>query len=199
MATAPFPNHYTCRLVSASDSKACSVCYKPTTAVLLSQNSADFFYICESHLKDKTFAEAIHPEEYLTLVKEKNGLDAQIKALERKAAAVKPYSWNKMMNTIGWDNSQEKDEPDAQSDDKDKDSTPPKSYDELNKKIKELGTKASSLSDSIASFKFKNYKLDPGMYRMRINNLLQAQNRLRRQKEVQAPGFFPLAPSHLLS
>lgn len=212
MSSAPFPNTYTSRLVASSNSKACSICYKPTTTVLVSSNNADFFYICSSHLKDKAFAEPIHLEDYTALKKELNELESQIRSMTKRAESIKPYSWNKVMNNLGWSNSyEEEDKETSIKAGTQKDGSPDKvetsevsnaqkkSYDELIKETKELRKKLTQVNESIASFKFKNFKLDTNVYRMRINSVLQAQNRLKRQKEVQNPGFFPLAPSHELS
>lgn len=206
MATAPFPNTYANRIVAASNSKACTICYKPTVTVLVSQNNLDFFYVCDSHLKDKAFAEPLYPDDYTVLIKEKEKLQAEITSTKKRAAACKPYSWNKMMNTIGWADSDlnEKDKkdsgletPNSQGDDSSKSLA--KSYDELIKLCKDLEKKVTEVNESIASFKFKNYRLDTNVYRNRLNGYLQAQNRIRRQKEMLTPGFFPLAPSHELS
>lgn len=200
MATAPFPNTYACRLVAASNSKACSICYKPTATVLVSQNNVDFLYVCESHLKDRGFAEPIHPDEYTALTKEKESLQAEIASTNKRAAACKPYSWNKMMNTIGWDSSAaDKDVESGKETPAGEDQPKAKSYDDLIKISKELAKKLAQVDESIASFKFKNYRLDMNVYRNRLNGYLQAQNRLKRQKEMQTPGFFPLAPSHELA
>lgn len=210
MSSAPFPNSYVSRLVAPSDSKACSICYKPTTTVLVSSNNADFFYICSSHLKDKAFAEPIHPDDYLAFKNEKNELESQLRSLNKKADLIKPYSWNKVMNNLGWSNSSEegettkekhgseKDELVSKSESFEASKAKKKSYEDLIKESKELGKKVTQLNDSIASFKFKNFKLDTNVYRMRINSVLQAQTRLKRQKEIQNPGFFPLTPTHEL-
>lgn len=212
MSSAPFPNTYISRLVASSDSKACSICYKPTTTVLVSSNNADFFYICSSHLKDKAFAEPIHPDDYLTLIKEKSELESQIKSLNKKAELIKPYSWNKVVSNFGWSKpSEEDDKVTKEKDDAEKDApasegktsavskVEQKSYEDLLKESKEIGKKVVKINDSIATFKFRNFKLDTNVYRMRINSVLQTQTRMKRQKEIQNPDFFPLAPSHELS
>lgn len=55
-----FANKYRQRLVSDTDKRGCFICYKPSTTVLVNEvPSADFFYICAPHLKDKGFAKEL--------------------------------------------------------------------------------------------------------------------------------------------
>ena len=72
--SAPFPNLYTLRKVAEVSAKACDICYKPSTSVLITPDSKvrhdiknvhfamhpadpsqDFFFVCAVHLKDKYF------------------------------------------------------------------------------------------------------------------------------------------------
>lgn len=217
MAAGPFPNSYVCRKVAAADSRACAVCYKPTVTVLVAENGADFFYVCESHLKDSAFAEPVHAEEYTAMHQERSQLETAIRAVDQKASMAKSYAWSKVMNVIGWDSgasrgrggdSQEsedgKDGADSkvtESDEKDAKVTSSKTttYEDLVKERKDLARKVAQLNESIASFRFKKYKLDTDVYRIRLNTHIQAQTRAKRHKELHSSGFFPLAPSHELS
>ncbi|KAG6012868.1 hypothetical protein E4U43_007607 [Claviceps pusilla] len=51
----PFPNLYTHRKVAETAAKACDVCYKPSSSVLITADKKDFFYVCPTHLKDTYF------------------------------------------------------------------------------------------------------------------------------------------------
>ncbi|KAL6852535.1 hypothetical protein ACO1O0_007081 [Amphichorda felina] len=53
--SAPFPNIYTHRKVAETASKACDICYKPSSSVLITPDKKDFFYVCPVHLKDRYF------------------------------------------------------------------------------------------------------------------------------------------------
>merc|ERR1712000_471135 len=53
--SAPFPNLYTHRKVAEASAKACDICYKPSTSVLITPDKKDFFYVCVGHLKDRYF------------------------------------------------------------------------------------------------------------------------------------------------
>ncbi|KAL5488304.1 hypothetical protein ACEPAI_6412 [Sanghuangporus weigelae] len=44
---------------TAGTMKACFVCSRPTTIVLATKDSVDFFYTCDGHLKDAGFASLI--------------------------------------------------------------------------------------------------------------------------------------------
>ena len=55
MANTPLTNTYHHRLVAASASKPCFICYKPSASVLITPDSRDFFYICAGHLVDRGF------------------------------------------------------------------------------------------------------------------------------------------------
>ncbi|KAF5393889.1 hypothetical protein D9757_000288 [Collybiopsis confluens] len=39
--------------------KACWICYKPTTTVLATIKTVDFFYTCDTHLSDRGFATSV--------------------------------------------------------------------------------------------------------------------------------------------
>ncbi|EJD00894.1 DUF1742-domain-containing protein [Fomitiporia mediterranea MF3/22] len=41
---------------AAATEKACFICSRPTTTVLATKDSVDFFYACDGHLKDHGFA-----------------------------------------------------------------------------------------------------------------------------------------------
>ncbi|KAK0336311.1 hypothetical protein LTR91_000890 [Friedmanniomyces endolithicus] len=51
-------NLYHRRLVADSAAKACWICYKPSSIVLITPDQDDYFYICAGHLKDTKFATA---------------------------------------------------------------------------------------------------------------------------------------------
>ncbi|EEB05751.1 fungal protein [Schizosaccharomyces japonicus yFS275] len=49
-------NSYTVRQVAVSNQKACFICYRPSSTVLVEEAKRDFFYVCRSHLRDPGFA-----------------------------------------------------------------------------------------------------------------------------------------------
>lgn len=189
----PFPNEYQRRQVGESDAKACTVCYKPASTVLLSANQGDFFYICPSHLKDTSYCIAIHPETYTKLLQQRGDTDKQVKEALAKAEANKPYSWNKLVNTISWNRAKpaEAEKDVGPKEEKEKNAT----YEHLVAELDKLKKQLAELDLQIANFSFKNYQLNKDIYRMRVNNHIQAQWKIKRQKEMQDPSFFPQAPT----
>lgn len=190
MSAPPFPNDYQLRLVSASDAKACLVCYKPTSCVLLLANKTDFFYVCESHLKDELFSKPVHLDAYKKILGDITELETKIVAANEKAEANKPYSWNKIMTSVGW----KSDKKDESKETKEKDQT----YEQLLAELAELKKQLAALNEQKLLFKFKYFTLNADIYKMRINSHLQAKIRAKRQAEMQNPLFFPQAPTNQL-
>ncbi|CAM1500432.1 Fc.00g095940.m01.CDS01 [Cosmosporella sp. VM-42] len=69
--SAPFPNIYTHRKVAEAAAKACDICYKPSTSVLITPDKKDFFFICPVHLKDHYFCTAKIDQDALKAKREK--------------------------------------------------------------------------------------------------------------------------------
>lgn len=193
---APFPNDYTCRLVAPADAKACTVCYKPTSTVLLAANKADFFYVCPLHLKDKTFASPVIPQEYLQLLKDKTDLEAKVRKANADAEAVKPYSWNKLMTNIGWsENPTAKASGDNDTTSDSSKTTKDKTYNDLVEASNELKKQLADITQSIAAYSFKKYTLESAVYKMRLSGLINSKIRAKRQQDIQSGSIFPAAPS----
>lgn len=52
-----FKNRYQARRVADTDERGCFICHRPTTSVLANEiPSADFFFVCRTHLDDPGFA-----------------------------------------------------------------------------------------------------------------------------------------------
>lgn len=191
---APFPNSYQLRLVAASDARACTVCYKPTTLVLVSDNKQDHFYICASHTDDVQFATPVHPQEYVELLDDQKRLKEKVSQLEKDIESVKPYMWNKVVNNIpGWSKSE------PAKDTSTAGVANPKSNDDKYKlyqgQLTETTLLLAEVDAKISGYKFKNYVLSRDIYKIRINNYLQVKARQKRQQEVHSAGFFPSVPT----
>ena len=59
----PIPNVWHLRTVAEVSRKNCMICFKPSTSVLITPNSKDFFYICRGHLKDRGFCSPLEDTE----------------------------------------------------------------------------------------------------------------------------------------
>ncbi|KAH9834699.1 hypothetical protein Tdes44962_MAKER08611 [Teratosphaeria destructans] len=84
--TAGPKNLYHRRLVAESASKACWICYKPSSTVLITPDQDDFFYICPGHLTDRKFALAKDADD-VAEKRRKEELDKEIEAVKKEFAA----------------------------------------------------------------------------------------------------------------
>ncbi|CCH43117.1 hypothetical protein BN7_2664 [Wickerhamomyces ciferrii] len=184
----PFNNLYHLRKVSQQQSKPCNFCYKPTTTVLItSDGSSDFFYTCDSHLKDQQFAIPQYDEEYNKAKIKKQSLDKEIQQLKLKWDEQQKYKpWDNLINKFS-----SKKEDAEKKKDKDKDS--PES------KINELNTELSNHND-ILSKPPRIYKLNESIYKIRLNkklkNKVQAQETAELNAKLNNPSFFPSVPNN---
>ncbi|RLV92383.1 hypothetical protein JA1_003256 [Spathaspora sp. JA1] len=177
-AAPPFPNKYNVRLVAATNSKSCVICYKPSTTVLVSENQGDFFYSCPQHLLDEHFASPIHPQDYLDLVKEKEQLEIKKIELNKDIELEKPYLWNKVSEY--W----------SKSDDK-KEQT---KFEKLNEELKQVLQKLTDKEKEINEYKFKVYKLNLDIYKNRLMLNQKKKFNKERYEKIHQEGFFPSAP-----
>ncbi|KAI6708121.1 hypothetical protein JHW43_009355 [Diplocarpon mali] len=83
---ASLANIYTHRKVADTAAKACEICYKPSTSVLVAPENKDFFYVCPAHLKDKGFCNAII-DEVAVAAKKKKEMEAEKNPQDKTAAA----------------------------------------------------------------------------------------------------------------
>lgn len=190
MSLAPFPNDYALRLVAESDSKSCVVCYKPSSSVLISANSADFFYICPNHLQDDSFATPVHPAEYQELITKKTKLTGDIAQCKHDMEAVRPYTINKLITSIPGLKPKKLEEGVETNLDK---------FNKLQEQHTDLTKQLAEVGQSITEFKFKKFTLNKDIYRIRINSLIQQKVSQKRQAELNKPGFFPSVPSNQLT
>lgn len=199
MSTTPFPNEYQARLVKDSDAKACAVCYKPASTVLLATNNGDFFYVCPSHLADASFATAIQPQAYLDLAKEQTSLESKVATARSKAEKSKPYAWTSIMNAVGYSKAKpdkkEASPSQAESEGKQTSLNEKQSYEQICAELEGFKKDLQGVKDQIARFQFKKYSLNDDIYKMRVNSHNQGKLRAKRQQKMQDPSFFPSVPS----
>lgn len=170
-----FRNRYIKRKVDTSDARACFICYKPTTSVMVNETpNADFFYICDSHLTDPGFAR-LDPEYELAL-KKSEAEQAEIDQLKAE--------WDAKKQKQAQKNSKKDDSKD------DKDS-------------KEKGSSASS-TNSVSPpppppktpIGRPTYELNKGVFKLRLGNKRQKMQEKKTKSLLEMPGAFPSAPTH---
>ncbi|KAM9928688.1 hypothetical protein OXX59_001695 [Metschnikowia pulcherrima] len=208
MSAPPFPNDYRCRQVSEADSKPCNICYKPSSTVLLASNKADHFFVCPSHLKDKSFALPEHSEAYTELIQEKSRLENEIRHANSVVEANRPYSWNKLMSNIGWSESvqpkaaAESGENTKDEENKKNEAKKSTAYEGYVAQANKLKKELADVNGSISGYQFKQFTLAKDVYRMRVNNLLQAKNRAANPQPAQTQRtsiVFPSVPKSGIS
>ncbi|KAF2833699.1 DUF1742-domain-containing protein [Ophiobolus disseminans] len=176
------------RRVAENASKACWICYKPTTSVLITPNNKDFFYICAGHLVDKGFCQP-DPDEAAAAVakKKKDELDAEIEKVKKEYDEKQKLKREKRKGK-----EKEKDkakEKEAQNKDDDEDTKDEKAKDD---KIKEL---SKSKEESQADLGPRIFRLNKSFYQMRLDKLRNAEVAKRNRERLSNPSNFPSVPS----
>ncbi|CAH0015163.1 unnamed protein product [Clonostachys rhizophaga] len=188
MAT-PFPNIYTHRKVAETASKACDVCYKPSTSVLITPDKKDFFYICPVHLKDRNFATPKIDEEAAKAKREKELAEEKEKLMKeyeerQKKKKEKEKEKEKEKDKDGKDKAKDKDEEKKKDEDKDKDKDKAATDDE---------------NDTPTEEEPRVFELKHVFYQQRIQKKRQAEAAKRDRERASQPGYFPSVPSDLPS
>ena len=208
----PFPNKYNSRLVAQQDAKPCTICFKPSTTVLLAENNGDFFYTCIQHLSDEQFASPVLLDDYTDLQKGVDELRLKVDKLQKEADAAKPYLWGissywskeKTPTTTTTTTGKEDDNKDKNKDEtKEKEKGKEKekekagsNYESLKKQLLQTQQELNEKQTQLTQFKFKKYTLNTQVYR---NRLMLKQKKIynqQRTEKIQKPGFFPSAPNH---
>ncbi|KAI9696977.1 MAG: hypothetical protein M1836_004938 [Candelina mexicana] len=78
------PNIWHLRRVAETASKACYICYKPSSSVLITPDSKDYFYVCPGHLKDPGFGSPIINEAEVAAKKKKEEMDREIERVKKE-------------------------------------------------------------------------------------------------------------------
>ncbi|OAQ70864.1 AAA-ATPase vps4-associated protein 1 domain-containing protein [Pochonia chlamydosporia 170] len=183
--SAPFPNLYTHRKVAESASKACDICYKPSTSVLITPDKKDFFYVCPAHLKDTYFCTPKIDEEALKAKREKE-LAEETEKLKKEYVERQRKKKEKA--------AKDKDK----KDDKDKDKDQEKESDKKDDKDKAESTSTDDAKDKESSTPTEEprvFELKSAFYQQRLQRKRQAEAAKRDRERVSQPGYFPSVPS----
>ncbi|KAH7085082.1 VPS4-associated protein 1 [Paraphoma chrysanthemicola] len=181
-------NTWHLRRVADNASKACWICYKPTTNVLITPNKKDFFYICAGHLVDRTFCQPDADEAAaVEAKKKKDELDAEIEKVKKEFEEKQRLKREKRKGK-----EKEKDkakEKEAQSKDEEEDKLDEKAKDD---KIKEL---SKSKDQSQTDLGPRIFHLNKSFYQMRLDKLRNAEVAKRNRERLSNPANFPSPPS----
>ncbi|KAJ4407806.1 hypothetical protein N0V82_009849 [Gnomoniopsis sp. IMI 355080] len=176
-----FPNIYTHRKVADTAAKACTICFKPSSSVLVTPEKQDFFYVCPSHLKEPGFCTPIIDQAAVEAKKKKE--------LEEEVERVKKEYEEKQRKK------KEKEEADKSTDkDKDKEKNTEKASEE-----KTNETKKPPVADKTESIQKEDeeprvFALHRSFYQNRLATKRQAEMDKRTRERMQNPTFFPSVP-----
>ncbi|CAN6642240.1 hypothetical protein TRVA0_019S00826 [Trichomonascus vanleenenianus] len=174
----PFKNLYHSRKVAETASRACSICYKPTATVLVASDGvSDFFYVCDSHLKDKGFATGqLDPVEEAARRK-KLALAKEMELVEQK--------WKEREKAKKDSKEDSKDSKDKDTKSKDKDTKP------KDKKKKEESNETTDEAPEPRIF-----VLNKDIYNIRVSAWRDKQRSKRTAELLAKPSLFPKVPTH---
>jgi len=173
---ASFPNIYTHRKVAETASKACEICYKPSTSVLVTAENKDFFYVCPAHLKDKGFCSPII-DEAAVAAKKKREMEAEVQRVKQEFEEKQKKKKEK---------EQEK------GTQKDKDTK-----DEKKDEKKPEEKKPDTASGPPANEEPRVFALQKAFYQLRIDKKRNAEIAKRNRERLQNPNLFPQVPKGL--
>ncbi|KAI9731750.1 MAG: hypothetical protein M1834_004539 [Cirrosporium novae-zelandiae] len=181
-----FANIWHLRKVADTSTKACYICYKPTTSVLITPDNKDFFYVCPGHLKDRGFCSPIVDEAEEAAKKKKAELDLEIEKVKKE------YE-----EKIKKKKDKNKDKSDKPNDDKDKkkeDDELKKAEAEKDKKIKAVTNAATTISSPKADEGPRIFTLHKNFYQMRLDRIKNAELAKRNRERLRNPTLFPSVP-----
>ncbi|PHH88751.1 hypothetical protein CDD83_7096 [Cordyceps sp. RAO-2017] len=199
--SAPFPNLYTHRKVAESSAKACDICYKPSTSVLITPDKKDFFYVCPIHLKDRYFCSPKIDEDAVKAKREKELADEVEKV---KKEYEERQRRKKEKESKGKD--KDKDDKDKDDKDKDKDSNdkaggkeqdgPKDDKDDENRKQKEA-KEAKEGAATPQEEEPRVFELKSPFYQQRLQRKRQVEAARRDRERASQPNYFPSVPTDL--
>ncbi len=186
-----FQNRYTLRRVAESNAAACMVCYRPSTAVLVSPGQIDFFYTCDAHLLDKGFATPlVDPKQKAALAKKKED--------ERLQMEIDKVT-NEHKSKVAKKGKDKKKEAEKDSEkDVEKDGNENKDKKDKNVAQKEKPDEATTVKEGERSEEApqnKVFTLHRSVYDTRLRRIREKEASRRRQRMLANPTTFPKVPS----
>lgn len=179
------PNVWHHRRVAESSAKACWICYKPSSSVLITPDNKDFFYVCVGHLSDRKFCQPDAEEVAAAEArKKKEELDREIekvkKEYEEKQRLKREKRKEKEKEKGESNEEKKKDEDEDKADEKAKDA-----------KIEQL---SKSQDQAQAELGPRIYCLNKSFYQMRIDRIRNAEVAKRNREKWNNPSLFPSVP-----
>jgi len=179
-------NLYHRRLVAESGAKACWICYKPSSTVLITPEQDDWFHICPGHLIDSKFAIAKDAED-LAEKRRKEALDKEIELVKKEfdEKVRKKLARRKEKEQEKGEDKKKAEQKEASEDDKDEK--------EKEEKLKELQKKKEPEKTKVDGPRV--FELQKNFYQMRLQKKRDAEAARKNRERLRTPGAFPSAPS----
>ncbi|KAK3670495.1 hypothetical protein LTR78_009599 [Recurvomyces mirabilis] len=184
-------NLYHRRLVAEKSAKACWICYKPSSTVLITPNQDDWFHICAGHLIDSKFAIAKDADD-IAERKRKEEIDKEIQVVKaefeekmrKKMARRKQKEYEKDKD------GKKKDEADTNAKTEDE-----KEEKEKEEKLKELeGKKDPAAMEKTMIDGPRVFELQKQFWQMRMQKKRDTEAARRMKERLKQPGAFPSVP-----
>ncbi|KAF2256311.1 DUF1742-domain-containing protein [Trematosphaeria pertusa] len=176
------------RKVAEGSGKACWICYKPSTSVLITPDKKDFFYICVGHLSDRGFCQPDADEAAAAATrKKKEELDREIE-LVKKEYEEKQKLKREKRKAKEKEKGKGKDK-DAKKTEDEEDKEDEKSKDD---KIKELSKSKDQAEVDLGP---RIFTLNKNFYQMRVDRIRNAEIAKRNRERLNNPANFPSPPS----
>ncbi|KAJ5373375.1 hypothetical protein N7517_005381 [Penicillium concentricum] len=187
-------NVYHVRRVADTSAKACLICYKPSTSVMITPDNKDFFYVCPAHLQDKQFCSPIIDTEGQAKRLKAEQMAKEIEKV-KKEYEEKQRRKKEREKASSKDNKEEKDKSKDERKDKDKDASESNANDEKDRDDKIASIQKDSGTETKSDDSPRIFSLHKNFYQMRIDRLRNIEIAKRNQERLRQPSLFPSVPS----
>lgn len=182
-------NLYHHRRVADDASKACWICYKPSSSVLVTPDNKDFFYICVGHLADRGFCQPDAEEAAAAAArKKKEELDREIEAVKKEYDEKQRLKKEKRK---GKEKEEDKTK-DSESSKKKDDDEDKKDEQAKDDKIKQL---SKAKDETPTEDGPRIFALNKKFHQMRLDRIRNAEIAKRNRERLKNPNLFPSVPS----
>ena len=181
-------NLYHRRLVAESGAKACWICYKPSTTVLITPDQDDWFHVCPGHLTDRKFAMPKDAED-LAEKKRKEELDKEIETVKKEFE-------EKMRKKLARRKQKEYEKEDKKEEKKKEEKEDEKDEKDKEEKLNNLEKKKEPEKPAIEGPRI--FELHKNFFQMRLQKKRDSEVAKRNRDRLRSPGAFPSVPSKQL-
>ncbi|KAJ5747785.1 uncharacterized protein N7511_009481 [Penicillium nucicola] len=179
-------NVYHVRRVADTSAKACLICYKPSTSVMITPDNKDFFYVCPAHLQDRHFCSPIIDTEGQAARAKEEAMAKEIEKVKNEYEEKQRRKKEREKESKSKDDQEKKDKENPNvSETKDE-----KERDEKIASIQK-GTEPEKKTDDSP----RVFALHKNFYQMRIDRLRNIELGKRNQERLKNPSLFPSVPS----